>query len=467
MGATGLTPLFPCVRGDLRGKYGQRPAPDAQASGAGHEGLVSGVVAIRVNLKEHAVSADQRKERLENLLHLARVMRGWSRAKLARALDRDPTKILPASGNPKADYLIKLADVLEWPVGDVIDAIWRGGFTGSSTGEPTSDATFKEIATLVTEAVSRADYHEVVRLSQDMYTIAKTGDERAHAAIREAAGWDGLGRYPKVLECAQRGLHQGTLSLRLRLALQATMAHAEYTLWDLTPALGTSEVLVNWYAANPPERGVDAKRVAFVHYVRGNTRRRLMAVEPENKRAHCEGAREDLRKAIEIYNSIDDPRSQGAVDGFVRTCEGGLLELGVELGDIRPASALETILASLPETESLKSDELLESHGWWCVFGSNIALRHLHGRELQKPLRAMMAKALEVADRLDNWAMRERVFTMQFTFHEMMSDASGYDIDYTIDDQERSLITATMGRFPSFRPVGWQILETARVVNAG
>lgn len=419
------------------------------------------------------MSAEERKQRLENLLHLARVMRGWSRAKLARSLDRDPTKILPASGNPKTDYLVKLADVLEWPVGDVVDAIWRGGLTGTGRcggALPVeSDATFKELASDVTDAVGGADYHRVVELSQQMYAMAKSGDERAHACIREAAGWDGLGRYPKVLECAKRGLHQGALSLRLRLALQATMAHAEYTLWDLTPALGTSEVLANWYEENPPERPVDRKRVGFVHYIRGNTRRRLMSVEPENRVAHAEKARGDLRRAIEIYRSIDDPRAEGSIEGFVRTCEGGLIEVGVETGEHRPKSAVQRIIDSLAEAsdlDALGDSDLIESHGWWCIFGSNIALRHLHGRELQCAMSVFTDKALAVAHRLDNWAMRERVYTMQYTLHRTMSDDSGFDIQYTIDEQDRSLITATMGRFPSFRPVGWQILETARVVSA-
>lgn len=417
------------------------------------------------------MSAEERKQRLENLLHLARVMRGWSRARLARALERDPTKILPASGNPKTDYLIKLADVLEWPVGDVVEAIWRSGFVGDSgRSRPETDATFKGVAQDVTEAVRGADYHRVVELSQEMYALAKSGDERAHACIREAAGWDGLGRYPKVLECAKRGLHQGALSLRLRLALQATMAHAEYTLWDLTPALGTSEVLVNWYAENPPDRPADLKRVGFVYYIRGNTRRRLMAVEPENRVNHGQRAQSDLRRAIEIYRSLEDAGSEGVPEGLVRTCEGALLEVGVETGELRAASAINRIVGSLEEAVELDEvgrPDLYESHGWWCIFGSQIALRHLHGRELQQAMRIFNNRALEIAHRLDNWAMRERVFTMQYVLHQTIADASGFDIEYTINEGDHSLITATMGRFPSFRPVGWQILETARVVNAG
>lgn len=428
-------------------------------------------VFVRNTKKEMTVSAEERKQRLENLLHLARVMRGWSRAGLAKALERDPTKILPASGNPKTDYLIKLADVLEWPVGDVVEAIWRGGFAGDGVApQPETDATFKEVARDVTGAVGEADYHRVVELSQQMYALARNGDERAHACIREAAGWDGLGRYPKVLECAKRGLHQGALSLRLRLALQATMAHAEYTLWDLTPALGTSEVLVNWYTENPPERPADRKRVGFAYYIRGNTRRRLMTIEPENRVNHSHCAEADLRRAIEIYRSLEDAGSEGMPDGLTRTCEGALLEVGVETGEIRASTAISRIVESLEEIVDLDESgraDLYESHGWWCIFGSQIALRHLHGRELQHAIRVFNDKALEIAHRLDNWAMRERVFTMQYVLHQTISEASGFDIQYTIDEWDRSLITATMGRFPSFRPVGWRILETARVVNAG
>ena len=56
---------------------------------------------------------EERKKRLHAMLDLARGSRGWSRAKLGRALGRDPTKVYPDSGNPKADFLVRLAEVLE------------------------------------------------------------------------------------------------------------------------------------------------------------------------------------------------------------------------------------------------------------------------------------------------------------------------------------------------------------------
>ncbi|HVZ94054.1 MAG TPA: hypothetical protein VG797_06050 [Phycisphaerales bacterium] len=409
--------------------------------------------------------AEQRKERLENLLHLARIARGMSRAQLARSLGRDPTKLLPESGNPKLDYVVALAEVLEWPVGDVVEAVWHGGANPAST--PAPGATFDSIREQIAEAVQKAQYHRVVSLSKQMFEVAKTNDERAHALIREAAGWDGLGRYARTLECARNGLQLGPISLRLRLVMQATLANAQYTLWDLTPALGTAEVLARWYEQNPPTKSFDWKRVAYVHYIRGHTHRRLMAMEPENRNWHLARAAEDLGKAIELYEKLAVELDDDSLRGIANTCRMGLIEIDVEAGRRDAAEATDFILAKLgeiaPKLATMPGD-WIESYGWASIFGSEIAARDLQGRDRQHKMVAFMNHALVVADRLDNWSMRERVFTMQFGMHLSAVEATGLDLDYTIDERERSMITATMGRFPCFRSTGWKILETAKVV---
>lgn len=445
---------------------GKRPGESPRLSGVASEtGQGS---RVRQLSREYPMDAtDPRRHRLEMLLNLARVARGWSRSQLARALDRDPTKIVPESANPKMDYLVRLAEVLEWPVGEVVEAIWNGG-SATACAAPVPTASFEEYNDLITEAARAADYRRIVEQSQAMFNVARSGDERAHALIREAAGWDGMGRYPKVLEAARLGLQQGPLSVRLRLVLQATLANAQYTLWDLTPALGTAEVLADWYESNPPTRPHDWKRVAYVFYVRGNTRRRLMAMEPENHDAHAAAAKADLERAFEMWSSLARELGDESLNGNANACRGGIIESEVELGQRDPRSAVTEMLTALDAVDPAQSTETgywLESHGWWCIFGSNIALRHLKGRELQQAMTVFMSKALAIADRLDNWAMRERVFTIQFALHNAMVDSTGLDLAFTIDDQERSLISATMGRFPSFRSTGWKILETARVVQ--
>ncbi len=408
-----------------------------------------------------------RRLRLQTLLDLARVARGWSRAQLARALDRDPTKVLPDSANPKLDYLVKLGEVLEWPVGEVAEVIWNGGAAGARGPAPT--ATFEEYNDLIAQGLRAGEYQRVVELSHQMFRVARTGDERAHSCIREAAGWDGMGRYPKVLDAVRRGLQQGPLSVRIRLVLQATLANAQYTLWDLTPALGTTEVLARWYEANPPTRPHDWKRVAYVHYVRGNVRRRLMIQEPESRKEHAESGRADLITAAEMYERLSRELGDDSLGGVANTCRGGVTEIDVELGRLAASDAIAQLRAGLDRAGNLNSGmtgDWIESYGWWSIFGSDIALRHLQGRELQQAMTYFLDRALEIADRLDNWAMRERVFTLQYSLHNIMVDSTGLDLAFTIDDQQRSLITATMGRLPSFQSTGWKILETARIVKS-
>ena len=66
-------------------------------------------------------TALDRRGRLARLIDLARAYRGWSRLEIAKALDRDPGKLLPDSGNPKLDLVVGLAEALDWPVGDVAE----------------------------------------------------------------------------------------------------------------------------------------------------------------------------------------------------------------------------------------------------------------------------------------------------------------------------------------------------------
>ena len=65
------------------------------------------------------------RERLNQFVDLARVYRGWTRGELSKALGRDPSKIVPESGNPKLDLLVGLADALDWQIGDVAESVWN------------------------------------------------------------------------------------------------------------------------------------------------------------------------------------------------------------------------------------------------------------------------------------------------------------------------------------------------------
>ena len=74
-------------------------------------------------------------------------------------------------------------------------------------------------------------------------------------------------------------------------------------------------------------------------------------------------------------------------------------------------------------------------------------------------------KADEIADQLNHWAMRERVFSMQFEGRNRLIGWTGQDIPVVIDRDDIRLITGTMGRFPQFKETGWELLNTGNVVE--
>ncbi|MEC9372867.1 MAG: hypothetical protein VYC34_03450 [Planctomycetota bacterium] len=410
----------------------------------------------------------ERKERLHKIIDLARVSKGWSRAQLARSLGRDATKLYPESGNPKLDFLVRLAGVLEWPVGDVVEAIWGGRVTRSLDAEDDDgNITYESLDAEALKAHREGRWADMVDVAHRQFAAARTPAERALACNREFGGWDGLGRYQNARDAAQRGLQYGPLPTVLRLQLQGNLANAYYALWDLTPALGISQVLIEWHDANPPEKKADGKRRAFAHYVRGNTFRRMMQAEPENTDRLAPLAKADLELSRQMYLDLAEALDDESLLGIANTCAAGILEVDAALGAVSGEEAIEQVMTALEQVIDLDanaSGDLLESYGWWCVFGSNIALRHLEGPALQQAMAIFTNKALEIADRLDNWSMRERVFSMQFRLHEVMTDTTGFRFDYTIDDEDRRLIAGAMGRFPRFRHTGWRILETAKVV---
>jgi hypothetical protein len=415
---------------------------------------------------------DERKIRLHALLDLARVSRGWSRAQLARAIGRDPTKVYPDSGNPKADFLVKLAGILEWPVGDLLEAIWGDELELSSGASASqgSDTPTEYRAKYDEARAAHADgaFKRVVDAARAMHALADTDERRAFACAMEYSGWDGLGRYQQGVDACRRGLRYAGVSSTTRNILHADLANAWYSLGDLAPALGTAEMLVTWYDQNPPARSVDRKRVAFVRYLRGNIRRCLTTIEPQCKDTHGAAGLADLRAAAALYRELAVELEDPSLAGIANTCDGGVVEIETELGLREPAEAVAHLLQgveSAREASELIIGDWLESYGWWCIFGGNLAVRHLTGRAQQDAVRRFTAKALAIADRLDNWAMRERVFSTQFLAHRHLADQTGLDLEFQVDERHRSHITAAMGRFPAFRPLAWQMLQSARLVD--
>jgi len=412
------------------------------------------------------MNSSDRKLNQEHLLYLASLYKGLNRKELGAALGRDPTKLFPPTGNPKLDYLVKLSELLDWPIGDVAMAIWNAERTNS---EPGLGETFEALNDSARESHRKGEFAKMVHIAERMTAIATTPDQRAMAAHRESGGWDGLGRYVNQLDAVRRGLRENPTNQDLRLLLQVNLANAYYTLWYLFEARAMAKDLIDALVTSPPEtRGARAAQ-AFAHYVLGNACLRLGTEEPEGSESWANAAIESLSKSRDMYLVLADQYDSDPWRGIANTCTGGLLEAEVELRLRDPKEAVKILsdgLDTVTDTDNPMFGDRLESYGWWCIFGCSITLRHLSGSDLQRSMAVFTNKGYEIADKLNNWAMRERLFTMEFLQRQRLNDLAGFSVDWTIDNEEVKLIVGTMGRFPMFRNTGWQILQTATVVGS-
>jgi hypothetical protein len=122
---------------------------------------------------------------------------------------------------------------------------------------------------------------------------------------------------------------------------------------------------------------------------------------------------------------------------------------------------------------------LLESWGWWSVFGANIAMRAdreaaraagacgAERSDLEQAIAICTNKAAEIADHLDLWPMRERAFTLEWFRRQQVVRTRPEELaTWTLDTDDVRVLVGTMGRFPLFRPMGWAILHHAEIIES-
>lgn len=405
-----------------------------------------------------------RKAKIERLIELARAYKGVSRRKLAEALGRDPTKLFPETGNPKLDYLVRLADVLDWPVGDVAEAIWQEDVAEIENGQ--IRGTFEELNLAAREAHRLGEFSRMLTYATAMAAAARTAEERAQSAHRESGAWDGLGRYTKQLEAIRRGLQEGPITSDLRSLLHVNLANTYYTLGYLVEARSMARDLIDDLSQSTPTSRSARAAEAFAHYVLGHASRCLMSQQADRGPRFATQARAALSRSESLYTALADEFNHNPWRGIANTCRGGMIECDVELGAMSPQAGLETLAEGLEHVVDAEIvGDRLESYGWWCIFGGEIALRHATGSDLQRHLAVFTNKGYEIAERLNNWAMRERLFTLEFVRRQRLSELAGVDVEWTIDEEEVRVLVGTMGRFPMFKSTGWKILQQATVVD--
>ena len=397
-------------------------------------------------------------------MDLARVYRGWSRQELASNLGRDLSKVVPDSGNPKLDLVVALAEALDWSIGDVAQCVWD-----EPMQLPPCGLDFAALDAQAMEAHRAGDWRRLIAGGAMLLRAASTPAERARALNRISGGHDGLGRHGKSLECIREALSLAPLTPGLELMLRVNLCGAHYALWHVAEARAAARELVEQFEARAPEGRLERVAQAFALMYRGQCARRAIAAMPDTAKRNATEARADLERAGTLFSKLAREFGDDSYGGVANTCRGALMEVDCALGTLDPVDAVATIteaLGGVEDPQLAPPGDWLESYGWWCIFGCNIAVRYLQDPQFHRAMAIFTNKAVEIADRLDNWSLRERAFSLEQARRDRLQKSTGFDAEWVLDEDEVRTITGTMGRFPSFRETGWKILTEARIVGS-
>ncbi len=412
---------------------------------------------------------DEEVRRLHRLLDMVREAYCWGKSDLARALRRDPSSVYPPTSNAKLDFVERLAELLQWPIDAVVETI-RYGAPGSTpeVDDPQDGADFETLLNRAREAYKHGQYELTIKLARQMLRVAKTPTERAYAWDKEGAGWDGLGHYARSVEAHRFALHETPIPPELRRMIHCNLATAYYLAGDLAPAYGIAHRILDLLDKKGSESLADRCTRAFAHYTRGASSLRMISVEPDERRVHAECALDDLAVSHRLHLELEKESDRSYFAGIANTCRAGMVIAELELGRREPDSAIRELQDGLPvslDEDDCPAGDWLESYGWWCVFGTEAALRHLRLGEMQRAVAVFTSKLEDIAERMDNWAFREFSLRMKHVARKKFEEQTGGELPAFIDASELRWVFGAIGRFPRFRPLGWEIIQNAKVVD--
>jgi len=395
-----------------------------------------------------------KRERLEALVALAQSYRGMSRREVAEALGRDLHNIVPDTGNPKLDLVVRLAGLLDWRVEMVVRDLYAEEFV-DEPGDITSGQA-KEANRRAWELLGAERWDDVLAVTDSTIAGDAPAESKAYAAMLRFFALESQGRYVDATEAAQQGLQLAPIGSDLSLHLRERLAYVRYVTGSLFEAEGLACSLI--HSLGECERSSPLRQVlAGAHAIRGHTMRVAVATTANPPIRVVEAAIQDLAIGADLY---DDYAVRGGTSrdaSAAQIARGGVLELEALLGRIGGVEALERFAASLDGCEDIESVDSSEAEavGWWCIFGAHVAMRHLDDRSnAERWVGIFTNKADEVAERLGHWALRERLLSID---HQLGPAAPLADRPF--DREDLRAVTGAMSRFPQFRSTGWEILR--------
>ena len=286
---------------------------------------------------------------------------------------------------------------------------------------------------------------------------------------REAAAYNELGHPSRAFAAYRCGLREAGIPDGLRMLLMVNLANTLCAIGELCEARAVADAVIRWFKEHPPKKGDrrDEGSEGFAFYVRGNVFLRHMEADPENAEGFAEPAKRDLKIARarfkELYARCQDPQTRG----FAETSRAGMMVAEAALDERDPRETVDEVLrtvATVTDPASWPRGVALEDFGWWCVRGARIALCYLSDSERDRDLKMLLDRGLGIADRLDNWLLRERLFSIWQAYCESRRRSDG-GVELEFDRRQLRLITGTIARFPAFRQVGLKMLRDAKLLG--
>jgi hypothetical protein len=425
-----------------------------------------------------AVEAASIRQRLEELLSLALGYRGWSTRHLAKALDRSSSNLLPETSFPKLDFLLRLAEILQWPVEAVISHLAEEVVAPQPLDQPGAPQEEDALLARGQTALHADDPTLALRFARSAALVANSMKTRVQASELESDAWAQLGRWDcaiQAIHSALDALSRGAASLHAAspdergveppgLLLRLARAYHRAGLAVEGSALATT--ILN--ACHDVDAETAAQR-AEAHLLRALCFRdrhesaRSMPEEPAASALRdAEEARAILRWPVVAERLPTAACLRGMADAV-------MLELRASLNQIGAAAALTQLLDSLEPWVDLAQAvdrSALAGAGWRCVIGLTIAARHLEGEPRHRMLAILSNKADEIASAVDCWALRERVLRLEFERRtHTPGEGSGSD-QWLVDEEDLRLIIGCIGASRRFRPIGLEIIRRATRVHS-
>lgn len=400
---------------------------------------------------------------LRSMMNLAMRIHRLTVRDLAAKLGVDAGYISRPPNDPKFWMMVRLAKLIGWDLNTLGDILSR-------PKEPSrASDSLEELKERCRSMYAIGDYSSMHPVADAVLGVANQPDDRAFAYNMKYAADEALGQYPLAAGWCQDGLAEVGVSRAWRMHLLSNLANARFCEGNTDEAIPLANKVIDDYASIEEPATDDQQTVAYAHYVLGQAFTQQMREAGGNAVEFADQALRHLSRAKRFHKRVLRAYpARSWMEAIVQTCCFAKLEAGAMLGMISAKEAISTIMKALDAATDLDSltaprGQRLETLGWACIYGANIAIQHYKDtKEKHLAVSTFGGKAMDIATAIGNWAMVERSFCIEFDRREVIRTETGFSIPWELDSEDLSMVTQIVSRSRRLRRVGLAILQDLR-----